>query len=54
MLHWAVKATPGDQVTSDTAAAPFTGELSVIADQPVPYRLLMEVLYTAGQAELGN
>lgn len=33
---------------------PFTGELSVIADQHVPYRLLMEVLYTAGQAELGN
>lgn len=35
-------------------ANPFTGELSVIADQHVPYRLLMEVLYTAGQAELGN
>jgi len=33
---------------------PFTGELSVIADQHVPYRLLMEVLYTAGQAELSN
>lgn len=33
---------------------PFTGELSVIADQHVPYRLLMEILYTAGQAELGN
>ena len=35
-------------------SAPFTGELSVIADQHVPYRLLMEVLYTAGQAELSN
>lgn len=35
-------------------AMPFTGELSVIADQHVPYRLLMEVLYTAGQAELSN
>lgn len=34
--------------------APFNGELSVIADQHVAYRLLMEVLYTAGQAELGN
>ena len=33
---------------------PFTGELSVIADQHVPYRLVMEILYTAGQAELGN
>jgi biopolymer transport protein ExbD len=32
----------------------FQGELSVIADQHVPYRLLMEVLYTAGQAELNN
>lgn len=33
---------------------PFTGELSVIADQHVPYKLLMQVLYTAGQAELSN
>jgi biopolymer transport protein ExbD len=33
---------------------PFTGELSVIADQHAPYRLVMEILYTAGQAELGN
>jgi biopolymer transport protein ExbD len=42
------------KIASYNAAAPFTGELSVIADQHVPYRLLMEVLYTAGQAELGN
>jgi len=34
--------------------APFTGRVNVIADKRVPYRTLMEVLYTAGQAELGE
>ncbi len=36
------------------ARAPFTGRVNVIADRRVPYRTLMEVLYTAGQAELGE
>jgi biopolymer transport protein ExbD len=36
------------------AAAPFTGRLNVVADRAIPYRTLMEVLYTAGQAELGE
>jgi hypothetical protein len=30
----------------------FEGEIVLIADQTTPYRLLSEVLYTAGQAEL--
>jgi biopolymer transport protein ExbD len=34
--------------------APFTGELSVIGDKRIPYDLLLSVLYTAGQNELGN
>ena len=34
--------------------APFSGRLNVIADKKVTYRTLMEVLYTAGQAELGE
>ena len=34
------------------AAAAFTGELSIIADRQMPYRMLTEVLYTAGQVEL--
>ena len=34
--------------------APFTGRVNVIADKRIPYRTLMEVLYTAGQAELGE
>jgi biopolymer transport protein ExbD len=34
--------------------APFSGRLNVIADKRVPYRTVMEVLYTAGQAELGE
>lgn len=34
--------------------APFSGEMSVIADREVPYRLLTTVLYTAGQAELDS
>ncbi|HSM92690.1 MAG TPA: biopolymer transporter ExbD [Anaeromyxobacteraceae bacterium] len=35
-------------------AAPFTGRVNIVADKRVPYRTLMEVLYTAGQAELGE
>jgi biopolymer transport protein ExbD len=34
--------------------APFSGRLNVIADRKITYRTLMEVLYTAGQAELGE
>ncbi len=34
--------------------APFTGRVNLVADKKVPYRTLMEVLYTAGQAELGE
>ncbi|NBD10950.1 MULTISPECIES: biopolymer transporter ExbD [Corallococcus] len=35
-------------------AAPFSHELSVIADKMVPYDLLLTVLYTAGENELRN
>jgi biopolymer transport protein ExbD len=35
-------------------SAPFTGRINVVADKKIPYRTLMEVLYTAGQAELGE
>jgi len=35
-------------------AAPFTGRINVVADKKITYRTLMEVLYTAGQAELGE
>jgi biopolymer transport protein ExbD len=34
--------------------APFTGRVNVVADKKIPYRTLMEILYTAGQAELGE
>ncbi len=34
--------------------APFTGRVNVVADRRIPYRTLMEILYTAGQAELGE
>jgi biopolymer transport protein ExbD len=34
--------------------APFSGRVNLVADKRVPYRTLMEVLYTAGQAELGE
>ncbi len=33
---------------------PFKGEMVLIADQRIPYRLISEVLYTAGQAEYGK
>ena len=35
-------------------AAQFTGELSVVGDRNMPYRMLTEILYTAGQAELDS
>ena len=34
--------------------AKFEGDILVIADQSTPYRLLSEVLYTAGQAEFAK
>ena len=34
--------------------APFSGRVNVVADKKITYRALMEVLYTAGQAELGE
>jgi len=34
--------------------APFGGRVNVVADKRVPYRTLVDVLYTAGQAELGE
>lgn len=34
--------------------APFSGRINVVADKKISYRTLMEVLYTAGQAELGE
>ena len=34
--------------------APFSGRINIVADKRVAYRTLMEVLYTAGQAELGE
>jgi biopolymer transport protein ExbD len=41
-------------IASRNPAAPFTHELSVIADKMVPYDLLLTVLYTAGENELRN
>jgi biopolymer transport protein ExbD len=35
-------------------AAPFTGQVNIIADKHIPYRTILAVLYTAGQAELGQ
>ncbi|RKG63532.1 biopolymer transporter ExbD [Corallococcus sp. CA054B] len=42
------------QIAARNPAAPFTQELSVIADKMVPYDLLLDVLYTAGENELKN
>jgi biopolymer transport protein ExbD len=35
-------------------AVQFTGELSVVGDRAMPYRMLTEILYTAGQVELDS
>lgn len=34
--------------------APVSGRVNVVADKRISYRTLMDVLYTAGQAELGE
>lgn len=34
--------------------APVSGRVNVVADKKISYRTLMDVLYTAGQAELGE
>lgn len=34
--------------------APFSGKVNIIADKRVPYQTLLAVVYTAGQAELGQ
>jgi biopolymer transport protein ExbD len=36
------------------ASARFEGRVSLVADRSIAYRTIMEVLYTAGQAELGD
>jgi biopolymer transport protein ExbD len=36
------------------ASVPFAGRINLVADKRITYRTLMEVLYTAGQAELGE
>lgn len=35
-------------------ASPFSGQVNVIADKRIPYRTILAVLYTAGQAELSQ
>jgi biopolymer transport protein ExbD len=35
-------------------SSPFTGELSIVGDRNMPYRMLTEILYTAGRAELDS
>ncbi len=34
--------------------SPFTGKVNIISDKRIPYQTLLAVLYTAGQAELGQ
>ncbi|WP_375765942.1 biopolymer transporter ExbD [Archangium gephyra] len=41
-------------IAARNPAAPFSGELSIIADKAIPYDMLLTVLYTAGQNELEN
>jgi len=41
-------------IASRNPARPFTGEVQIIADKRTPYRTLIEVVYTCGQAEFKN
>jgi biopolymer transport protein ExbD len=42
------------QIAKLNENAPLSGRVNVVADKHISYRTLMEVLYTAGQAELGE
>lgn len=42
------------KIAERNPAAPFSREVSIIADKKVPYEMLITVLYTAGQNELEN
>ena len=42
------------RISRGNEAVKFKGRLLVIGDENVPYRLLSEILYTAGQAEYGE
>ena len=55
-LHDALKREVDKQkyIARFNPNAPFSGRVNVIADKRVPYRTLMDVLYSAGQAELGE
>lgn len=55
-LHDALKKEVDKQkyVAQYNPGAPFGGRVNVVADKRVPYRTLVDVLYTAGQAELGE
>ena len=39
------------RVASFNSAAEFTGIITVISDRHVPFKLLSQVMYTAGQAQ---
>ena len=41
-------------IASRNPQRPFTGEVQIIADRRTPYRTLIEVVYTCGQAEFKN
>ena len=55
-LHEALKREVDKQkaIARYNPSHPFSGRINVIADRRVPYRTIVEVLYTAGQAELGE
>lgn len=41
-------------IASRNPQRPFTGEVQIVADKRTPYRTLIEVVYTCGQAEFKN
>jgi biopolymer transport protein ExbD len=55
-VHEALKKEVDKQkyIAQFNQSMPFSGRVNVIADRKITYRTLMEVLYTAGQAELGE
>jgi biopolymer transport protein ExbD len=55
-IHEALKKEVDKQkyIAKYNKDAPFAGRLNVVVDRKIPYRTLMDVLYTAGQAELGE
>jgi biopolymer transport protein ExbD len=54
IVTWLNKISNRERRVAELSGEKFASELMIVADQSIPYRLLMEVLYSCGQAGYSN